>query len=562
MEKENKDREFETSNFLHRIVDRDLEEGTFKREVCTRFPPEPNGYLHIGSAYAINISYTVAKKYGGVFNLRFDDTNPVKEEMEFVDAIIQDMKWAGFDPGERIFYGSDYFGQMYDYAVALIHKGKAYVCDLSPEEMREYRGTLTEPGKNSPYRERTVEENLDLFRRMKDGEFPTGTRVLRAKIDMKSPNMNMRDPVLFRILHESHYRQGNQWCIYPMYDYAHPLQDAIEGVTHSFCSIEFKDHRPLYEWPLKELELPEPPKQREFGRMNLTGVVTSKRYLKELVAGGYVDGWDDPRLPTIRGMRRRGYTPESIKQFLGEIGVSKDESTVDIKMLEHSVREDLKDRAPTMMAVLRPLKVVITNYPENKSETLILQNHPKNQEMGTREISFSREVYIESDDFMEEPVKGFKRLAPGNEVRLRGAYFIQLENIVKDDYGQIIELHCTYDPETKSGSGFTERKPKGTIHWVDGKNCCDMEVKIYNQLIEDESLLKNKELSWDQRINPNSLEILNGAKGETSLKNAKPEEKFQFIRQGFFTVDYKHTTNDHLVFNRIVPLKDAWQKKK
>ncbi len=564
MEKEEFDNttEKEQSSFLQRIVEKDLEEGIYSREICTRFPPEPNGYLHIGSAYAINISYNIAKKYGGKFNLRFDDTNPLKEDKEYVDAIIEDMKWAGFDPGDRIFYGSDYFEKLYDYAVQLIEKGKAYVCDLSPEEIRQYRGTLTEKGKNSPYRDRSVEENLDLFKRMKAGEFKTGEKVLRAKIDMKSPNINLRDPIIFRILHENHYRQGDQWCIYPMYDYAHPLQDAIEGVTHSLCSIEFKDHRPLYNWTLEELELVEPPKQREFGRMNLTGVVTSKRYLRELVSGGYVDGWDDPRLPTLRGMRRRGYTPESIKHFLGEIGISKDESTVDVSMLEHSVREDLRDRAPSMMAVLKPLKVVIENYPEGQNELLEVQNHPKDPGMGTREITFSREVYIEEDDFMEKPVKGFKRFAPEHEVRLRGAYFIKLTAVIKDEKGEIKELRCTYDPETKSGSGFTDRKPKATLHWVDANNCLSAEARLYEKLIEDEELLKDKTLSWEERINTDSLEVLADIKIEKALAEAKKEDKFQFIRQGFYTVDNKHTTEDKLIFNRIVPLKDSWKKGK
>ncbi len=554
--------EKDPSSFLQRIVEKDLNEGVYSRGICTRFPPEPNGYLHIGSAYAINISYNIAKKYGGEFNLRFDDTNPLKEDKEYVDAIIDDMKWAGFDPKDRIFYGSDYFQQLYDYAMELVKKGKAYVCDLSAEEIRQYRGTLTEPGKNSPYRDRIIDENVDLFTRMKEGEFKTGEKVLRAKIDMKSPNMNLRDPVIYRILHEAHYRQGNQWCIYPMYDYAHPLQDAIEGVTHSLCSIEFKDHRPLYNWTLEELEFNEPPKQREFGRMNLTGVITSKRYLRELVAGGYVDGWDDPRLPTLRGMRRRGYTPESIKHFLGEIGISKDESTVDVSMLEHSVREDLRDTAPSMMAVMNPLKVIIENYPNDQKELLEVQNHPKNPDMGTRNVTFSNTLYIEKDDFMEKPEKGFKRFAPGHEVRLRGAYFIQLTEIIKDDSGEITELRCTYDPETKSGSGFTERKPKATIHWVDANNAISAEARLYDKLIEEEALLKDKTLSWEERINPDSLKVLTEIKMEKALGEAKSEDKFQFIRQGFFTVDNKHTSGEKLIFNRIVPLKDSWKKGK
>ncbi|SHJ78619.1 glutaminyl-tRNA synthetase [Anaerobranca californiensis DSM 14826] len=547
-------------NFLHLEVERDIEAGTFSREICTRFPPEPNGYLHLGSAYAINISYTIAKKFGGTFNLRFDDTNPLKEKEEYAQAIIDDMYWLKFVP-DRILYGSDYFEKTYEYAIQLIKKGKAYVCDLTPEEIRKYRGTLTEPGKESPYRNRSIEENLDLFQRMKNGEFPAGSKVLRAKIDMASPNINMRDPVMYRIIHAEHYRRGNKWCIYPMYDFAHPLQDAIEGVTHSLCSIEFKDHRPLYEWFLEELEIPEPPKQREFGRFNLTGVVTSKRYLKELVYGNYVDGWDDPRLPTIKGLRRRGYTPESIHRFLGEIGISKDQSTVDISMLDHCLREDLKEKVNTVMAVFHPLKVVITNYPEGEEELLEIENNSLNPQLGTRMVPFGREIFIEREDFMEEPVKGFKRLSPGVEVRLKGAYFIKCNEVIKNEKGEIVELHCTYDPQTKSGSGFNERKPKGTIHWVPAKQGIFVDIHLYDRLLLDDDLLKDETKTWEEKINPQSFIKLTNCVVEPAIKGANVEDKFQFIRQGYFCVDSKYTTSEKLVFNRIVPLKDSWKKK-
>lgn len=551
-----------TSNYLHKIVDEDIENQVYSRPICTRFPPEPNGYLHIGSAFAINISHTVAKKYNGYFNLRMDDTNPLKEDMEYVNAIIEDMKWMGFDPQDRIFFGSDYYEQIYQYAIELIKMGKAYVCDLTPDEVREYRGTLTEPGKNSPYRDRSVEENLDLFQRMRNGEFKSGEKTLRAKIDMSSPNINMRDPVIYRIQHATHYRTKDEWCIYPMYDYAHPLQDAIEGVTHSMCSNEFADHRPLYEWVLNTLGFKEPPKQREFGRLNLTGVVTSKRYLKELVFGKYVDGWDDPRLPTIKGLRRRGFTPESIKAFLAEIGVPRSISTVDISMLEQCLRDDLKAKAPAVMSILRPLKVTITNYEEGKSELLTIENNPQNEELGFREVPFSRHIYIDSEDFMEEPVKGFHRLYPGNEVRLKGAYFIKCEEVVKDEAGNVVELRCTYDPETKSGSGFTGRKVKGTIHWLDESFAIPAQVRLYDKLISDESLLRDETLTWDERINKNSEIILNDCLVEKTLMNAEKESKYQFIRHGYFTVDSKYTTKDQLVFNRIVSLKDSWKGKK
>lgn len=557
---ENLDINSANNNFLIRIVEEDLREGVYNREICTRFPPEPNGYLHLGSAYAINISYTIANRFGGKFNLRFDDTNPLKEDIEFVNAIIEDMNWIGFSPEDRIYYGSDYSDMLFNYAVELIKKGKAYVCDLTADEIREYRGTLTEPGKNSPYRERSVEENLELFEKMKQGEFPNGAKVLRAKIDMSSPNMNMRDPVIYRIIHAPHYRTGDKWCIYPMYDYAHPLQDAIEGITHSLCSMEFKDHRPLYEWVLNELELENPPKQREFGRFNLTGVVTSKRYLKELVYGNYVDGWDDPRLPTFRGLRRRGFTPDSIKNFLNEIGVSKNGSTVDISMLEHFLREDLKPKVNSVMAVIKPLKVIITNYPEGETELLEVENNSTNPDMGSRMVPFSRELYIDEEDFMEHPIKGFNRLVPDGEVRLKGAYFIKCNEIIKNEAGDIIELHCTYDPETKSGSGFTGRKVKGTIHWVSANHGIKTEIRLYDNLLEDYDLIKDETKTWDEKINPASLVILDNCILEPSLADAEAEDKFQFIRHGYFVVDMKYSSKEKLVFNRIVSLKDSWKK--
>jgi glutaminyl-tRNA synthetase len=550
-----------TTNFLQKVVDEDLENNNYSRDICTRFPPEPNGYLHIGSAYAINISYGIAKKYKGKFNLRFDDTNPLKEDIEYVNSIIEDMKWLGFDPEDRIFYGSDYSREIYNYAIELIKKDKAYVCDLSASETREYRGTLTEGGKNSPYRNRPVEENLKLFEMMKNGEFPNGSKVLRAKIDMASPNINMRDPVIYRIIHTNHYRTGDEWCIYPMYDYAHPLQDYIEGVTHSLCSVEFRNHRPLYEWVLKELNINEPPKQREFGRLNLTGVVTSKRYLKELVFGNFVDGWDDPRLPTLKGLRRRGFTPESIATFLTAIGTSKNESTIDISMLDHSLRDDLKLKTPCVMAVLNPLKVIITNYSENESEFLDIENNPQSPELGTRAVEFSRTIYIEKDDFMEEPVKGFHRLSPGKEVRLKGAYFIKCNEVIKDtSTGEILELHCTYDIETKSGSGFEGRKVKGTIHWVNAATAVNVEVHLYDSLLKDEDLLKDPSKTWEDKLNKASLITLKNCYIEPSLKDAPLESKYQFIRTGYFCVDNKYSTAHRLVFNRIVSLKDSWKR--
>lgn len=550
------------SNFIQRFVEEDIEEKVFTRNITTRFPPEPNGYLHIGSAYAFNISYTIAKKYGGFFNLRFDDTNPLKEDMEYVYSIIEDMKWLGYDPEDRIFYGSDYSEEIFNLAVKLIKKGKAYVCDLSPEEIRAYRGTLTQGGVDSPYRNRSIEENLDLFYRMRKGEFPSSSKVLRAKIDMSSPNINFRDPVIYRIQHANHYRTGDKWCIYPMYDFAHPLQDAIEGVTHSLCSVEFKDHRPLYDWFLSELDFVEPPRQREFGRLNLTGVVTSKRYLRELVFNGFVDGWDDPRLPTLKGLRRRGFTPESIKAFLGEIGVGKSESTIDISMLEHCLRNDLKAKVPSVMAILNPLKVIITNYEEGKEELLDLQNNMENPELGSRKVPFSKVIYIEKDDFMENPVKGFHRLAPQKEVRLKGAYFIKCNEVIKNEEGEIIELHCTYDPETKSGSGFEGRKVKGTIHWLSKDHAIKAQVNIYDKLVSKEELLKDSSKTWEEKIDPSSLIVLENCLVEKALNGASAESKYQFIRHGYFTVDKKYSSEGSLVFNRIVPLKDSWKNKK
>lgn len=548
------------SNFLHKIVDRDMEEGIYDGRVQTRFPPEPNGNLHIGNAYAINISYSIAQKYGGKFNLRFDDTNPLKEDIEYVDSIIDDMKWMGFDFEDRLFYGSDYFDKIYEYAIQLIKKGKAYVCELKSDEVREYRGTLTTPGTDSPYRNRSIVENLELFERMRRGEFEAGTRILRAKIDMSSPNMNMRDPVMYRIQYVSHYRTGDKWCIYPMYDFAHPLQDYIEGVTHSLCSSEFKNHRPLYEWFLNELELKSPPKQREFGRMNITGAVTSKRYLRQLVTGGFVDGWDDPRLPTLKGLRRRGYTPLSIINFLNEIGVSKGSSTVDIGMLEHSLREDLKSKVPCYMGVLRPVKLVITNYPEDRVEMLEIQNNQENPELGFRKVPFTRELYIESEDFMEIPTKGYHRLTPGGEVRLKGAYIIKCEEVIKDEKtGEITEIRCTYDPETKSGLAGSQRKIKGTIHWVSSRHAKSAEVHLYERLLPND--VEGEVEDWNEFINPDSLVVLKNCFIEPGLKDSKLRDKFQLIRLGYFCVDSKYTSDVKLVLNRIVPLKDTWRGK-
>jgi len=550
----------DNDNFLIKLINEELRVEPFGRAMCTRFPPEPNGYLHIGSAYAIHTNYSIAQLFGGTFHLRFDDTNPLKEDIGYVNAIIEDIKWLGYDPKEHIYYGSDYSETIYDAAVRLIKAGKAYVCDLKPEEVTEYRGTLTEAGRNSPYRSRSVEENLELFAAMKEGRFAASSKVLRAKIDMSSPNINMRDPVLYRIIHAEHYRTGRSWCIYPMYDFAHPIQDAIEGITYSLCSIEFKDHRPLYEWVARELGFHEPPRQREFGRLSLTGAVTSKRWLRQLVQGGYVDGWDDPRLPTIRGLRRRGFTPESIRSFIQEIGNIRTQSTVDISFLDHHLRQHLKASSISVMAVLQPLKIVIINYPENETELLDIENNSENKALGTREVPFSKTIYIERDDFCEVPPKGYHRLYLNGEVRLKGAYFIRCEEVIKDPHtGEITELRCTYDPLTKSGSGFTGRKVKGTIHWVSSEHAVNAEVHLYENLLLDQQPAEDNG-DWSTAINPHSKVILDNALIEPYILHAEPEQKFQFIRQGFFCVDAKYVTADKLVFNRIVPLKDSWKR--
>lgn len=542
------------SNFIKNIVIDDLESGRVN-QVVTRFPPEPNGYLHIGHAKSICLNFELADEFKGKTNLRFDDTNPLKEDVEYVESIKEDVKWLGFD-WDNLFFASDYFEEMYDRAVQLIKKGKAFVCDLTAEEMRQLRGSLTEPGKESPYRNRSVEENLDLFTRMRNGEFKDGEKVLRAKIDMSSPNINLRDPVLYRISHATHHNTGDKWCIYPMYDFAHPIEDAIESVTHSICTMEFEDHRPLYDWVIQECEMPHVPHQYEFARLNVTNTVMSKRKLKQLVDEQYVDGWDDPRMPTISGLRRRGFTPESIRAFCREIGVARNYSVVDEKMLEHFIREDLKLKAPRTMGVLRPLKVVITNYPEGQVEWLDAEINSENPEMGVRQIPFSREIYIEQDDFMENPPSKYFRLFPGNEVRLKHAYFIKCNDVVKDEAGNVVELHCTYDVETKSGSGFTGRKVKGTIHWVDATHAVPAEFRLYEPLIMDDQTAEGE--SFLDNVNPNSLEIVNGFV-EPNMKDAKAHDKFQFFRHGYFNVDPKNTTAEKLVFNLIVSLKSSFE---
>lgn len=543
-----------SSNFIKNIVIEDLKKGKHS-EIITRFPPEPNGYLHIGHAKSIVLNFELADEFKGKTNLRFDDTNPIKEDTEYVDSIKGDVKWLGFD-WENLLFASDYFEEMYNRAVILIKKGMAYVCDLTAEEIREYRGTLTVPGKESPYRNRAVEENLELFDRMRKGEFKDGEKVLRAKIDMASPNINMRDPIIYRIAHTTHHNTGDKWCIYPMYDYAHPLEDAIEGITHSICTLEFEDHRPLYDWVVRECEMEHIPQQIEFARLNLTNTIMSKRFLKQLVDEGITDGWDDPRMPTIAGLRRRGYTPESIRNFCREIGVAKSNSTVDSQMLEYFIREDLNYKTRRVMAVLRPVKVVITNYPEGQEELLEVDYSLDNLDLGKRIVPFSREIYIDADDFMEDPPKKYFRLFPGNEVRLKDAYFIKCNEVIKDDNGSILELRCTYDPETKSGSGFTGRKVKGTIQWVSAKHAIPAEIRVFNSLILDEN--PEEEKSFMERINPESMEILQGFV-EPSLVSAKPQDKFQFVRVGFFNVDTKHTTGEKLVFNRIVSLKSSFK---
>lgn len=546
-----------SSNFIKNIVIEDLKSGKVD-QIITRFPPEPNGYLHIGHAKSICLNFELADEFKGKTNLRFDDTNPVKEDVEFVESIKEDVKWLGFE-WDNLFFASDYFEEMYNRAVLLIKKGKAYVDDSSQEEIREARGTLTEPGKESPYRNRSVEENLDLFERMRNREYPDGAKVLRAKIDMASPNINLRDPIIYRISHAHHHNTGDKWCIYPMYAFAHPLEDAIEGVTHSICTLEFEDQRPFYDWVIQECEMEATPHQYEFARLNLTNTVMSKRKLKQLVEEKFVDGWDDPRMPTISGLRRRGYTPESIRNFCREIGVAKSHSTVDERMLEHFIREDLKLKAPRTMAVLNPLKVVITNYPEGQVEMLDAEINPENLEMGNRQIPFSREIYIEQDDFMENPPSKYFRLFPGNEVRLKHAYFIKCNEVIKDENGNVVELHCTYDPETKSGSGFTGRKVKGTIHWVEASQAVPTEFRLYEPLITDENEEEEGKTFLDY-VNPNSLEILNGFV-EPNMKDSQPHDKFQFFRHGYFNVDPKMTTQDHLVFNRIVSLKSSFEIK-
>lgn len=544
-----------SKNFIERIIDKDLDEGSYQ-EVVTRFPPEPNGYLHIGHAKSIILNSGLAKEYGGKFHLRFDDTNPMKEKSEYVQSILEDVKWLGADFGDKIYYASDCFDAMYEGAVKLIKKGKAFVCDLSAEEIREYRGTLDEPGKNSPYRDRTVEENLDLFERMKNGEFPDGSKVLRAKIDMSSSNINMRDPVIYRIARMKHHNTGDKWCIYPMYDFAHPIEDAVEGVTHSICTLEFEDHRPLYNWVVQELEFENPPKQIEFAKLYLKNVITGKRYIKKLVEDGVVDGWDDPRLVTISALRRKGVTPESIRMFMELSGVSKANSTSDTAMLEYCVREDLKLKAKRMMAVLNPIKLVIDNYPEGESELLDIENNQDNDELGRRQVSFSRELYIEREDFMEEPPKKYFRLFSGNEVRLKNAYFVKCVDYEKDAEGNVTVVHCTYDPATKSGSGFEGRKVKGTIHWVDAATAVDATVRLYENLMKegDEVLLEDY-----SNLNPNSLVELKNCKLEAAFKGTPKGEAFQFLRNGFFCTDVKDSTEEHLVFNRIVSLKNSYK---
>lgn len=544
-----------SKNFIETEIDKDLAEGVYDT-VHTRFPPEPNGYLHIGHAKSILLNYGLAKKYGGKFNLRFDDTNPTKEKTEFVEAIKADVKWLGAEWDDRLFFASNYFQQMYEAAVKLIKKGKAYVCDLSAEQIREYRGTLTEPGKNSPYRDRSVEENLQLFEDMKNGKFADGEKVLRAKIDMASSNMNMRDPVIYRVAHMTHHNTGDAWCIYPMYDFAHPIEDAIEGITHSICTLEFEDHRPLYDWVVRELEYPQPPRQIEFAKLYLTNVVTGKRYIKKLVEEGVVDGWDDPRLVSIAALRRRGFTPESIQKFVELCGVAKGQSSVDYAMLEYCIREDLKMKRSRMMAVLDPIKLVIDNYPEGEVEYLDAANNLENEELGSRKIPFCRELYIERDDFMEEPPKKYFRLFPGNEVRLMHAYFVKCVSFEKDENGNVTVVHCTYDPETKAGSGFTGRKVKGTIHWVPAPYAVDAEVRLYENLIDEEKGVYNEDGSMN--INPNSLTVVQ-AKLEPALKDVKAYDSFQFVRNGFFCVDAKDSKEDALVFNRIVSLKSSFK---
>ena len=550
------EKEVVSKNFIEQIIEKDLAEGKYET-ICTRFPPEPNGYLHIGHAKSILLNYGLSQEYHGKFNLRFDDTNPTKEKVEFVESIEADVKWLGADWEDRLFFASNYFEQMYEAAVKLIKKGKAFVCDLTAEEIREYRGTLTEPGKNSPYRDRSIEENLDLFEKMKNGEFEDGTKVLRAKIDMASPNINMRDPVIYRVAHMTHHNTGDQWCIYPMYDFAHPIEDAIEGVTHSICTLEFEDHRPLYDWVVKELEYPFPPKQIEFAKLYLTNVVTGKRYIKRLVEEGIVDGWDDPRLVSIAALRRRGFTPESIKMFVELCGVSKANSSVDYAMLEYCIREDLKLKRSRMMAVLDPLKLVIDNYPEDQVEELEVANNLENEALGSRTVPFGREIYIEREDFMVEPPKKYKRLYPGNEVRLMNAYFVTCTGYETDANGNVTVVHCTYDPASRGGNSPDGRKVKGTIHWVSAQENVKAEVRLYENIIDEEKGVYNEDGSLN--LNPNSLTVKKDCYLERNLKDVKAYDSFQFVRNGFFCVDAKDSREDALVFNRIVSLKSSFK---
>ena len=546
-----------SSNFIHDIIDEDLRNDP-NLKIHTRFPPEPNGYLHIGSAKAIMINYETAKKYGGLFNLRYDDTNPAKEDNEYVESIYEDLNWLGATPSGGVFYGSDYFDKCYEYAIKLIKDGKAYVCDLSADEMKEYRGTLTQPGKNSPYRDRSVEENLDLFQRMKNGEFPDGAKTLRAKIDMASPNINLRDPAIYRIVHTSHHRQGDKWCIYPLYDYAHPIQDALEGITHSLCSLEFENHRPLYDWVVENIGFENKPKQREFARLNVTNTVMSKRYLRYLVENNMVDGWDDPRLPTLCGLRRRGYTPASIFNFVRSAGVSKADSLVDIAMLEHCIREELNATAPRRIAIERPIKVVITNYPEDKTEYFDLPNNPQDENAGTRKVPFTKELYIDASDFAEVPPPKFFRMKPDGEVRLMGAYIVKCEEIIKDINGEVIEIRCSADLETGNGMPTDGRKIKGTIHWLSAKYAQEATLMLYDKLFTIENVNDIPEdKTYNDYLNPDSLIKLEHCKIEPALLDAKPGEKFQFVRDGYFCCDSKYPNT----FNRIVGLKDSFPKK-
>lgn len=553
MEGNNENKEVAYGNFINNIIEEDLADTS---KIVTRFPPEPNGYLHLGHAKSICLNFGLAEQYGGKCNLRFDDTNPAKEDTEFVNSIQNDIKWLGFDWEDRLFFASSYFDKMYEYAVQLIKKGLAFVCDMSAEEVRLSRGTLTEPGKESPYRNRSIEENLDLFERMKNGEFADGEKTLRAKIDMASPNINMRDPVIYRIAHMTHHATGDKWCIYPMYDYAHPVEDAIEGITHSICTMEFEDHRPLYDWVVNNIDFEVKPRQVEFAKLNLEDTIMGKRYLRNLVETNQVDGWDDPRLITLSGIRRRGYTPESIRNFCASVGVSKANSVVSLAQLDFFVREDLQPKTPVVMAVLDPVKLVITNYPEGQTEMLEIENHAKDESFGKRLVPFSREIYIEREDFMEEPPKKFFRLAPGKEVRLKGAYFVTCTDVIKDEKGNVTEIHCTYDPATKSGLEFTARKVKGTIHWVNCNTAIKAQVNLYENLVVADETSDN-----GYKLNPDSLKVVE-AYIEPSIKGTKPMERFQFIRNGYFIADSKHCTEDNLVFNRIVSLKSSFKPNK